>query len=162
MTLWARNFVSLMFIPSKFLTFIKFTLTQFLAHEYTSVRTSCCMKSDFSGKKLFRSHKLSPALYPKDVRVMGAQKWDCQKMGAAHDFISGEPICSDAYFLNNKKCARFQLNLFFFGHGQNILWSSNYLRWAFKSIMGEAPIFRPVLFFTPIVLSLGCLYVYII
>ena len=113
-------------------------------------------------KKLFRSHKLSPALYPKDVRVMGAQKWDCQKMGAAHDFISGEPICSDAYFLNNKKCARFQLNLFFFRHGHNILWSSNYLRWAFKSIMGEAPIFRPVLFFTPIVLSLGCLYVYII
>ena len=63
-----------------------------------------------------------------DIRVLGAKKSDCQKMGAAHDFFLR------AHFLKKKIMGRAPIMrpLFFFGGGRPFFQ---------KKIMGEVRIY---------------------
>ena len=96
---------------------------------------------------------------------MGAQKSDCQKMGAAHFFFlrspfsqqkklwAGRPSCAHYFFFatpifsTKKIWATFLLNLYFFLHGNNNLCLSNYLRWNFLKLWAKRPFSAHFFFF---------------
>ena len=78
----------------------------------------------------------------RDIRVLGAQKSEYQKMGAAYDFFFESPFSQQqknhgrgdhnapivfflgvADFLIKNSGARFPMNFFVFLNGHNILWS---------------------------------------